>query len=727
MLWPAKTVGLSFFMKEELSVSEQNPVNLAVEDAVAIVTIDHPPVNAMGNDVCSGLLKAANEIKSRQDIQGVILHGANEVFVAGADINVLLELRDPVVAEEVALTMQTLHDVIEDLAVPVVVAIQRFAFGGGLELAMSGHYRIATKDSKLGLPEVTLGVLPGAGGTQRLARLVGLEQALKMITSGRDIPAKAALSIGLVDKLVEGPRIMDEARAFLKDIIEKKAPLPMARKLENKIEDKDHVRAACAFAREETLKQTKGHYPAPMAAIDAIEVGALTGYEKGIVAERKAFAKVAVGDIAKNLMHVFFGMRTVSKVPGMDRSIKPKKINKAAVIGAGFMGSGIAHALVLAGIPTIIKDVDEAIIQKSVSGIRYRLDDFVKKGRMSAEACEEKMNLIQTTTSYDGFEDVDIVIEAATENIDLKKKIFTTLTELCSPQTILATNTSTIPIGLIAAETTRPEKVIGLHFFSPVHRMKLLEVIKTDKTDDATVCTSLGLAKRIRKTAVVVNDAPGFVVNFALFYYLRVAAELVVHGAGVDEVDKAVRDFGMPMGPLTMVDMAGLDVVAKAGLAINDVSGNKYPPAKLLVALNEAGRFGQKNGKGHYLYKEGQRKGVLDPAVDEIIEKLRKEQNIEPRVFTQDEIQETVMLALANGAIQTLDAGTAMRPVDIDMAMIMGIGFPSFRGGPMKYADSIGAAALLEKLEKLEPVYGHVFTPAQCLKDLAEKGGAFYV
>jgi 3-hydroxyacyl-CoA dehydrogenase len=692
-------------------------VQLSKENEIAIITINNPPVNALSPGVPEGIFEALDRIAQDDSVKAVVLIGGGRTFVAGADIKEFGKMTSgkPRGAGLLPLLLK-----IEDSSKPVIVAIHGTAFGGGLELAMAGHYRVAVSSAQVGQPEVKLGIIPGAAGTQRLPRLAGVAKALEMCTTGNPTKAEEALKFGIVDRMIEGD-LLAGAVAFAREVATK--PAPKTRERNEKLGNASDNSPVFSAAREAVAKKQRGLL-APVAAIDAIEAATKLPFEEGCKAEQKLFIECLFSEQSKSLIHVFFSEREVSKIPDIPRETATIPIKSAAVVGAGTMGGGIAMVLVNAGIPVLLKETDQAALDRGLATIKSNYATSVKRGRFSQEAADERFNRITPTLSYDGFSHVDLVIEAVFEGMALKKEIFNELDRVCKPGAILASNTSTLSIDEIAASTSRPEFVIGTHFFSPANVMRLLEIVRGKATSKEVVATCMQLSKTLGKVGVLVGNCRGFVGNRMFGPYRREAQFLVEEGASIEAVDKALLDFGNAMGPLAVGDLAGLDVGWRIRKEYRhlEVPGIRQPFTE--DRLCELGRFGQKTGAGWYKYDD-QRRAIPDLAVDELIRKWVAEAGIVQRQISADEITDRCIYALVNEGARILDEGYALRASDIDIIYLNGYGFPAHRGGPMWYADTVGLKKVFERVSEFHRQHGETWRPAPLLKRLAEQGKTF--
>jgi 3-hydroxyacyl-CoA dehydrogenase len=692
-------------------------VQLTKENDVAVITVNNPPVNALSPGVPEGISEALDRIAEDDSVKAVVLIGGGRTFVAGADIKEFGKMTSgkPRGAGLLPLLLK-----IEDSSKPVIVAIHGTAFGGGLELAMSGHYRVAVSSAEVGQPEVKLGIIPGAAGTQRLPRLAGVIKALEMCTTGNPIKAEEALKFGIVDRIIEGD-LLAGAIAFAREVAGK--PAPKTRDRNGKLGNAADNAPIFSAARETVAKKQRGLL-APVAAIEAIEIATKMPFQEGCQAEQKLFIECLFSEQSKSLIHVFFSEREVSKIPDIPKETAIIPIKSAAVVGAGTMGGGIAMVLANAGIPVLLKEMDQAALDRGLATIKSNYATSVKRGRFSQDAAEERFNRITPTLSYDGFSNVDLIIEAVFEGMALKKEVFKELDRACKPGAILASNTSTLSIDEIAASTSRPEFVIGTHFFSPANVMRLLEIVRGKATSKEVIATCMQLSKALGKVGVLVGNCRGFVGNRMFGPYRREAQFLVEEGAGIEAVDKALVDFGNAMGPLAVGDLAGLDVGWRIRKEYRhlEVPGIRQPFAE--DRLCELGRFGQKTGAGWYKYDD-QRRAIPDPAVDELVRKWVAEAGVVQRQISAQEITDRCIYALVNEGARILEQGYALRASDIDIIYLNGYGFPAHRGGPMWYADTVGLKKVFERVSEFHRQHGESWRPAPLLKRLAEQGKTF--
>jgi 3-hydroxyacyl-CoA dehydrogenase len=683
-------------------------VSLTNHGPVAVITIDNPPVNALSPGVPEGLGSSLKSAIAGSAVDAIVIIGGGRTFVAGADIN---EFAKSIAAGKGGgPDLTPLFTAIEDSPKPVVVAIHGAALGGGLELAMAAHYRIAVPDAQVGLPEANLGIVPGAGGTQRLPRLVGLAKAAELIVSGQIIKAPAALELGLLDRLIEGD-LLTGAIAFAQEIAAIR-PLPKAR--DRSVEPD----AAGLAAARELARKTRRNQTAPGMALDAVEAATTLPFAEGLKKEREISAKSLTTEQASALIHAFIAERAVAKIPDLPKDTAPYPLRKAAIIGAGTMGGGIAMALANAGIDVRIKDTTQEALDRGLGTVRKNYSNSVAKGRFSQEVMDQRMALIHPQLDYAGFDDVDLIIEAAFESMAIKKQLFAEIDKVAGPDCVLATNTSTLDIDEIASVTSRPEMVVGTHFFSPAHVMRLVEIVRGKATSKRVIATAMALAKTLRKVGVLVGNAMGFVGNRMMFPYMREAQFLIEEGATPAQVDRALTNFGMAMGIFAVDDMGGIDLNWRVQQEYAHLikPGTRQP--LMLRKLFELGRYGQKTGRGWYVYDEN-RKATPDPEVEALIEQTAKEAGIERRQITDEEIIERCIYVMINEGARILEEGHASRASDIDAIYFSGYGFPAYRGGPMWYADTVGLKKVYDKILEFH------WEPAPLLKRLALEGKTF--
>jgi len=680
------------------------------EGGIAVVTIANPPVNALGQAVRAGLDAAFERFASDSAAEIAVIVGAGKLFIGGADISEFGKpLKDP--------WLPAVINRIEACPKPVVAAIHGAALGGGLEVALGCHYRLALPGTTLGLPEVKLGVIPGAGGTQRAPRLMGLAAALDMIPAGGTLTADKALEAGLIDVLGEGDDPRAAGLAYARDLLDQGAeprptgemPMPEA--------EPDAIEAA----RATWTKKARGEV-APLASIDAVEASTRLDIMEGLDEERRIFREMMETPQRAGLIHAFFNDRKVAKLPEIE-GVSPRDVGTIGVIGGGTMGAGIATAALLRGLPVTLIERDDAAAEKARETIAGNLAAAVKRGKLTEARRDAALDALTAATGYDALSDADLVIEAVFEDMDVKKAVFAELDRVAKPGAVLATNTSYLDIDAIAASISRPGDVIGLHFFSPAHVMKLLEVVVADKTAPEVTATAFALAKRLGKTAVRAGVCDGFIGNRILSHYRAAADGMVLAGASPFQIDRAMKDFGFAMGPYEVADLAGLDI---GYMTRQRKAADRHPRDVVPTwadALFNKGRLGQKTGRGYYVY-EG-RKGTPDPEVEELVAEARTEAGVTPREFSDAEIQRRYMAAMVNEAARVVDEGIAARPLDVDVTLLYGYGFPRWRGGPMHWADTVGLPQLVSDIESYAAEDDHFWQVAPLLRRLAKDNQTF--
>ncbi len=687
-----------------------------VRASTAVITMDHPPVNGLGAALRSGLVDALDRALADPAVTAIVLAGNARAFSGGADVK---EFGTPQAAAEPRLPV--VISALEDSSKPVVAAIAGICMGGGLELALGAHYRVTRADAQIALPEVKLGLLPGAGGTQRLPRLIGLEAALNMIVSGATVPASRLKDTALFDEVVDGDPV-DAAVALAARVVADKLPLKRARDL--KVRD-PQAEAFVQFARN-TVGAMAKNLPAPLKCVEAVAWSLNKPFDDALRMERESFIALMHTPESRAMRHVFAAERAAGKIAGLPEGTPLRTVAKVGVIGAGTMGGGITMNFLNAGISVVLLEMKQEALDKGLGTIRRNYENSAKKGKLTAQQVEDRMALVTPTLTYDAFKDVDLVIEAVFENMDVKEQVFRTLDEVCKPGAILASNTSYLNIDRIAAFTKRPSDVLGLHFFSPANVMKLLEIVRGAQTAPDVLATSMALAKKIKKVAVVSGVCDGFIGNRMLARYGAAASGLINAGALPQQIDGALQQFGLAMGPFRMGDLAGLDIgwatrkrkAAEAGVEMKPVVADK---------LCEAGRFGQKTGAGWYRYEAGHREPIPDAVTEALIADYRAANGITPRKIGDAEIVERCIYALVNEGARILAEGIAARASDIDIVYLNGYGFPAVRGGPMLYADMVGLPNVVRALRRFaaEPGADASWQPAPLLVELAQAGKSF--
>ncbi len=681
---------------------------------IAVITMKNPPVNGLGHATRSAIVESMKLAALDDAVKAIIITGAGKAFSGGADIK---EFNSPKAFAEPSL--HTVINVVENASKPVIAAIHSVCMGGGLELALGCHYRVATTGAQIALPEVKLGILPGAGGTQRLPRVLGLEMALNMIVSGTPVASEKLTKTALFNELIDGD-LMLGAMAFAEKMADVR-PLPRVRDI--KIDYPNHE-AFLQFSRN-TVRAMAGPFPAPLKCVEAVAAAVTKKFDDGLIVERDLFLELVQTTESKALRHAFFGERAASKVPDVPEDTPTRPIKSVAVIGAGTMGGGIAMNFANAGMPVQILEMKQEALDKGLATIRKNYENTLKKGKLTQEKFEQRVNLITGTLSYEAIAQADLVIEAVFEDMGVKEQVFKKLDEVMKPGAILASNTSTLDVDVIASFTKRPEDVIGTHFFSPANVMKLLEIVRGKKTAKDVLATALALSKKIKKTGVVSGVCDGFIGNRMIEQYSRQAGFLLEEGCTPEQVDKAIEKLGFAMGPFRMGDLAGNDI----GWAIRKrryVDKPHVTYSKTADLLCESGRFGQKTGAGWYDYKAGDRKPYPSQLVNDMIIQHSADIGVERRKISDQEITERLIFALVNEGARILEEGIATRASDIDMVYLTGYGFPLHRGGPMFYADTLGLTNVLMAMEKYaKGRHGDAWKPAALMLSLAAEAKGF--
>ncbi len=687
-------------------------ISYEVLDGIAVITIDNPPVNALSAALREDCWHTLDVLGADDDARAAVLICAGRTFIAGADIT---EFDKPIEEPWLPALVQKF----EDSEKPIIAAIHGTALGGGLEVAMGCHYRCALSSAKVGLPEVTLGLLPGATGTQRLPRLAGVRQALDMMTSGRPVSAQDALDLGVIEKVINGD-LREGALAYAKELLDSGAPIKRVSELSIDAQGVDDN-----FFNEylEGLQKTARGFFAPGQIVKCVQAAVSQPYAEALQIERKLFDECKASTHSKAQRHLFFAEREVARIPDVPKDTPVRDINKIAVIGAGTMGSGITMNFINAGMPVTLLELDEAALDRGVNAIRQHYEATVKKGRMGPEQLQRAMGMIDTTTDYADIADADLIIEAVFETMEIKIDVFTKLDAVCKQGAILASNTSSLDLNQIAAVTKRPQDVIGLHFFAPANVMRLLEVVRGEKTAKDVIATAMTLAKKIRKVAVLVGVCFGFVGNRAFFPYAREAQLMILEGVPPERVDQVACDWGMAMGPHAVMDLSGLDVFNKLN---TEWKARPDDPAyyRMCRVLFEMGRYGQKSGAGIYQYNG--REAIPDPEVMAIAKREADALGVKQIPISDQEIIERMMFSMINEGASILEEGIAIRPGDMDVIFVNGYGLPRYRGGPMKYADTLGLKRVYEGVCQYRDRYGDLWwTPAPLLERLAFEGSTF--
>jgi 3-hydroxyacyl-CoA dehydrogenase len=700
-------------------------VHYEIRDRVAVITVDNPPVNALSPGVPEAIETAVSRAAKDPEARAAVLIGAGSTFIAGADIRFFetITTRESSIERSRAIHARLLH--IENCSKPLVAAIHGTALGGGLEFAMACHYRVAVPAAKVGQPEVLLGIIPGAGGTQRLPRLAGAAMALEMCTLGQHVAAERAAATGIIDRIIIGD-LLSGAIAFALEKAQT-GGVRKSREREDEIRDRAAALTACAKTRESLGKTARGAR-GPYAAVEAIQAGIELGFDAGCTREIEIFADCVLSTESHAMVKFFFAEREVAKIPGIPKDTPTLDIRSAAVVGAGTMGGGITMNYANAGIPVLLKEVTQEALDRGLAIIQKNYQSSASKGKISQQQMDRALSLITPTLTYDGFDTVDIVTEAVFENMDIKKATFADLGRVTKPECILASNTSTLDIDEFARASGRPAKVIGTHYFSPANVMKLLECVRGRETSNETIATCMKIAKKLNKIGVLVRNCFGFVANRMVAYYMREAYLLLEEGASVSQIDHALVAFGLPVGPFGMQDIAGIDVGARIRQYLRSIGKERSEGPQSVVPdwLFEMGRYGQKTGAGWYRYEAGSRTPIPDPLIDELARKAAAERGVARRAMTEDEIVARIMTALANEGANILDEGYALRPGDIDVIYVYGFGFPRHRGGPMYYADTVGIKTVLDRVRSYRAEFGDYWRPAPLIERLAATGGTFY-
>ena len=687
-------------------------VRLEVNDGIGIITIDNPPVNALAPGVRDGLLEALEQGEADPEVKAMVLMGAGRSFIAGADIRAFGKPRPA--------PRRLTYDALDGAKKPVVAAIHGYALGGGLENALACHYRIAVPSAKVGLPEVLIGILPGGGGTQRLPRLIGVQAAMDMIVTGRHVPAEEAKELGIIDAIVAGIDLRQEAIAFAKEVVGKR-PLPRVRDMSAKLAE---VKANPGMfdAMRKSIARKARNQKAPYHCIACVEAAATKPFEEGVAIERRLFAELENSDEAKALRYAFFAEREVAKIPWLPKDLALPQIKTAAVVGAGTMGGGIAMSFADFGFPVKLVDASPEVLAKGMDRIRNTYAVSVKRGSLTQEQMDKRLALIEPVESYEEIADCDAVIEAVFERMPVKKEVFAKLDAIMKPGALLYSNTSALDIDEIASATKRPQAVAGTHFFVPANVMKTFEVVEGTKTAPVTLAAAMKLGRDIGKISAYAGNCDGFVANRSRIPFNLEQGLMIEEGALPEQVDKVMVDFGYPVGPFTVNDMSGLDISydTRKRRAAADPAYRGLPITDRLVEL---GRLGQKTGKGWYRYEKGDRTPIVDPEVHAIITQVADEKGFQRRPFSEEEILRRLLFSSVNEACKILEEGKAIRASDIDVMWLNGFGFPRYRGGLMYWADTIGAREVYNQIASWHQRYGARWRPSDLLREIAESGG----
>ncbi|XP_017625864.1 peroxisomal fatty acid beta-oxidation multifunctional protein AIM1 [Gossypium arboreum] len=705
----------------------QSKVTMEVgNDGVAVITISNPPVNALAIPIIDGLKEKFAEATRRNDVKAIVLTGKGGRFSGGFDINVFTKVHgtgDVSVMPDVSVDLVT--NAVEDCKKPIVAAVEGLALGGGLEFAMGCHARIAAPRTQLGLPELSLGVIPGFGGTQRLPRLVGLSKAIEVMLSSKPIMSEEGKKLGLIDALVPSKELLKVSREWALDMAEGRKPWLRSLHRTDKIGSLSEAREVLRMARLQA-KKTAPNLPQHQVCLDVIEEGIVHGGYSGVLKEAKVFKEIVLSDTSRGLVHVFLAQRATSKVPNVtDVGLKPRQVKKVAIIGGGLMGSGIATALIVNNIFVVLKEVNSEYLLKGIKTVEANVRGLANRGKMTKDKAEKALSMLKGVLDYSEFKDVDMVIEAVIENVALKQKIFSEIEKACPPHCILATNTSTIDLNLIGEKMNSQDRLIGAHFFSPAHLMPLLEIVRTQKTSPQIILDLMTVGKVIKKVPVVVGNCTGFAVNRTFFPYTQGSHLLVSLGVDAYRIDRVICNFGFPLGPFQLQDLAGYGVAFAVGQEYAKAFSDRIFKSPLLELLVKDGRNGKNNGKGYYIYEKGS-KPKPDPSVLSIIEESRRLTNImpggKPISVTDREVLEMILFPVVNEACRVLDEGVVVRASDLDVASVLGMSFPSYRGGIVFWADMVGANHVYRSLKKWSEMYGSFYKPSKFLEERAMKG-----
>jgi 3-hydroxyacyl-CoA dehydrogenase/enoyl-CoA hydratase/carnithine racemase len=705
--------------------TDYRTVNVEIKQGIAILRLNNPPVNQLSKPFVEEMKDALMAAFGDGLVKAVILTGTEKNFIAGADITEIQQVKDRDFILPLVMENNGFLNSIEQGPKPVIAALNGNCLGGGMEIAMASHYRIAAKGVQVGQPEVQVGLIPGAGGTQRLPRLVGLADALQMIATGQAISAEEGLKKGCIDEVVSPEALLEKALEVAQRFIsgELNHRNRMTRLRKDRLPNFITKKMVISYAKDEAAKKGKG-YIAPFKAIEAMERGLSDDFEADLRVEAELFSDCAVSDVAKNLIGIFLNTRAAGRLLRI-KEVEPQKIKTVAMLGGGAMGSGITNLLLSNGSTTILWDIDDEAIQKGLTAIRKTFAYPIKIGKMTQEGLDRMIqDLLTTTTSLSDLKGVDLIIEAVLEDMKIKQGIWKSLQEICRPEVIFATNTSALPITEMASVLKDPGRMIGLHFFNPAERMQLLEIISGKKTSDVTLATSVAFARAIRKVPIVVNDGPGFYVSRQLGALMGESTYMIGEGTDAALIEESLLDFGMPMGPATLSDLTGIDIGYHVGKNFERSFGERWKISPIYELVYQTGCYGRKTGAGWYDYSSD--KPVPNPKVQEVIKKYLKEKRIQTKKSSHKEIVDRMLARAINEAAFMIEEGICDRPQDMDLAMVYGTGFPPYRGGILRYADAWGIRNVYEHLLKLEEEHGVRLKPASLLKEMAESGRTFY-
>jgi len=686
-----------------------------VSDGACELRLDRPPLHTITFSLLEGLRLAIRRANSDQRVRGIVIAGDPDHFSAGADINIFREIACGEDAVRVSRVFQEAFGEMEDSAKPIAAAVAGKVMGSALELAAACHFRVCTRSARFSMPEVNLGINPGAGGTQRLPRLIGAEAALKILLTAKPVDARRALELGLVDEVCQSEHLVERARALISSA---SAPRKTGRRTE-KVQDAAVNRAAFEKA-EESLADVREEIIAPRKILEAVRVGLEDSFSAGLLREQQAFAECMDTPATRNKIHLFFATRRTAKIPALD-DIKPAKISRAAVVGMGSMGTGIVHALMIAGLPVVAYDADDSATRRGIEGIKSSLQRRVAEGKLSPARAEEMLRQVSPAGRWEDLAGAELVIEAVFEDIRVKRSAIDRLEGVCGGETIIASNTSTISLDVLAEGMRHGERLIGMHFFNPAHRMPLVEIVHREKTSPAVIAASLALARQIRKTPVLVKNREGFLVNRLFIPYLKEAFWLLEDGTAAEAIDRSMVEFGFPMGPLALIDMAGLDILVSTDRVMMRAFPRHGGLSQIAVRLVERGFLGQKSGAGVYSYKKGDYTRFRHEAAEEIVAGVRREKGRAAATSAEiadDEITRRLVLRMVAEAFYVIEESLVRRESDLDVAMVLGTGFPDFRGGVLKYARDLGLENVLGRLDQLEKRFGERFSPCNLMRKM---------
>lgn len=686
-------------------------IEYKVSDGFCVLRLDLPPVNTITFELLDRLCASIKKANEDPGVRGIVITGGPGHFSAGADVGMFREISTADEAKNASRIFQDAFQEVEDSSKTVVAAVSGRLMGGAVELAMACHFRVCDSDTRFSMPEVNLGINPGAGGTQRLPRLIGLEKAFPMLLTAKQVNADEALAMGLVDAVCDADQLMNRALEILDSGLEPVRTGSRTDKIQN------HEENALAFQKaRELLAGVRPELIAPARIIKAVETGVEKSFEAGLLMEQEIFAECMATLATRNKIYLFFATRDTGKMSDTS-DVKPREISQAAVIGMGSMGTGIAHALIIGGVPVIVRDTEQSFLDKSVGRVSRSIEKRVQSGKLSQARADDMLSLLSTTTDWQGIAGADLVIEAVFEETEVKRAVIRRIEETCSTDTIIASNTSTISLDTLAEGMRNPERLMGMHFFNPAQTMPLVEIIRRETTPEEIIATALKFARKIRKTPILVRNREGFIVNRMFVPYLKEAFRLLEDGARPTAIDQAMVDFGMAMGPLTLIDMAGIDIL----VFVDEVMSRAFPShgklSPIAVRLVEKGAMGQKTGAGVYKYEKDDRTPYHSEDTARITAQIQEETKKEPRGVDGDEITDRLILRMVNEGFHIMEEGIAQRESDLDAAMVLGAGFPDFRGGIMKYARDVGLDNVVTRLDKLSDEFGERFLPCKYMRE----------